>query len=100
MGNFAVIEGKNVLNTILAESKEVAEELTGKTCIEFTTEHAEPGGTYDKGIFTKRKPFTTWVLEEGNWVAPVPFPEQDPENLKSYAWDDETVSWVEVISPE
>lgn len=36
MANFAVIENGKVLNTILAESKAIAEEVTGKTCVEFT----------------------------------------------------------------
>ena len=39
MANFAVIDGDKVLNTIVANSKTVAEEVTGKTCIEFTPEH-------------------------------------------------------------
>jgi hypothetical protein len=39
MANFAVIENKTVLNTIIAESKVVAEEVTGKTCVEYTNEN-------------------------------------------------------------
>lgn len=36
MPNFAVIENGTVINTILAESKAIAEEVTGKTCVEYT----------------------------------------------------------------
>jgi hypothetical protein len=36
MPNFAIIENGIVTNTILAESKVVAEEVTGKTCVEYT----------------------------------------------------------------
>lgn len=36
MANFAVIENGIVLNTILADSKAIAEEVTGKTCVEYT----------------------------------------------------------------
>jgi hypothetical protein len=36
MYNFAVIENGIVLNSIVADSKAIAEEVTGKTCIEFT----------------------------------------------------------------
>jgi hypothetical protein len=36
MANFAIIEDAKVTNIILADSKAVAEEVTGKTCVEFT----------------------------------------------------------------
>ena len=36
MANFAVIENGKVLNTIVADSKAIAEEVTGLTCVEFT----------------------------------------------------------------
>ena len=52
MANFAVIEDGKVLNTILANSKAIAEEVTGKTCIEFTTENpACIGLGYDATTF-------------------------------------------------
>jgi hypothetical protein len=39
MGNFAVIKNGIVLNTIVAESKAIAEEVTGLTCVEYTYEN-------------------------------------------------------------
>lgn len=36
MATFAIIEDGVVTNTILADSKAIAEEVTGKTCVEFT----------------------------------------------------------------
>lgn len=36
MANFAIIENGVVTNTILADSKAIAEEVTGKTCVEYT----------------------------------------------------------------
>jgi hypothetical protein len=97
MTNYAVVEGTNVINTIVADSKEVAEEVTGKTCIEFTTEPAEAGGTYENGTFIRKKPFESWVLdEENNWKPPVEYPSNDPEHPKSYIWDEETINWIEV----
>ena len=53
MATFAVIDGDKVLNTIVADSKAVAEEVTGKTCVEYTTEPVEAGGTYANGVFTQ-----------------------------------------------
>ncbi len=94
MANFAVLDGQNVLNIILADSKAIAEEVTGKTCIEFTSEPAEPGGTYEDGLFLKKKPYPSWVLgSNGDWNAPLEMPIDD----NSYAWDEDTVSWVVVF---
>lgn len=65
MANFAVIEGENVINTIVADSKEIAERVTGKTCIKYTNEPAEIGGTYINGIFTQApKPIKNIPIEE------------------------------------
>jgi hypothetical protein len=65
VANFAVIDGTNVINTILAESKEIAEQITGKTCIEFTNELAETGGTYIDGVFAHaERPITPLSEEE------------------------------------
>ena len=97
--NFAVIDGNNVINTIFADSKVIAEEVTGKTCIEFTTEPAEVGGTYIDGKFVKKQPYPSWIREgESFWKAPVDEPEFDPENKKDYVWDESTVNWIEITS--
>ena len=40
MPNFAIIENGIVTNVILADSKAIAEEVTGKTCVEYTAENA------------------------------------------------------------
>jgi len=96
MPNFAIIENNIILNTIVANSKAIAEEITGKTCVEFTVEPAEPGGTYVNGVFLKKKPYASWVLNEFNiWTAPVEYPEVDPDNFKFYNWDEATISWIE-----
>lgn len=98
MPNFAVLDGENIINTIVAESKSIAEELLGKTCIEFSaTDCAETGGTFVAGIFIPRKPYPSWILNDSNqWEAPVAYPELDPENPKGYNWDEETTSWIEI----
>lgn len=97
MPNFAVLDGENIINTVVAESISVAEEITGKTCIEFTNEHAEIGGTYANGIFIPRKPYPSWILNSSNtWESPVNYPKLDENNPKIYSWDESTISWVEV----
>jgi hypothetical protein len=101
MKKFAVLNGENVVNTIVADSKAIAEEVTGLTCVEYTVEKAECGGTYINGIFTPRKPFASWILDANNsWQAPVPYPELDEENSISYMWDEDNQSWNEVVIDE
>jgi len=97
--NFAIIENGIVVNTIVAESQAIAEEVTGATCVEYTTEPAEPGGTYSNGTFISRKPYPSWVTDGGSgWTAPVAYPEQlDFDNPKNYSWDEDSVSWVEIV---
>jgi hypothetical protein len=52
MANFAVIKNKVVANIIDAPSKEIAEEATGFTCIEYTNENpAYIGWTYNGDQF-------------------------------------------------
>ena len=38
MATYAVIENGTVINVIVADSKEIAEQVTEKTCIEYTEE--------------------------------------------------------------
>jgi len=96
MAKFAVLDGENVINTIVADSKTIAEEITGKMCIEFTTENAEPGGTYIGGVFLQRKPYPSWILDSDNiWQAPIPKPEYNELDYKEYGWDEITLSWIE-----
>lgn len=50
--NFAVISGNSVTNIIVADSKEVAEEVTGATCVAYTDANpAHIGLGYDGTTF-------------------------------------------------
>lgn len=52
MKNFAVIENGVVINVIVADSLDVAEAVTEKQCVEYTTENpAGIGWTYDGTTF-------------------------------------------------
>ena len=48
--------------------------------------------------FVPPKPFASWVLNNttADWEAPVPMP---VEEGKTFIWNEETVSWVEVVPP-
>lgn len=89
--NYAVLEGKDVINTIVADSLEIAQEITGKTCVEYSdTEFAEPGGTYENKKFIQRQPFPSWTLDsKKKWQPPTPYPNDE----FFYVWSEETVSW-------
>ena len=64
MSNFAIIDGDTVVNVIVADSREIAEEVTGLSAVE-----------------TDGEPWIGWTLIDGEWVAPPPppAPEPDPE---------------------
>jgi hypothetical protein len=52
MANFAVIKDGRVENVIVCESKALAEEVTGLTCVEYTSENpAFVGLGYDGTTF-------------------------------------------------
>lgn len=54
---FAVIENNIVINTIIADSKEIAEEVTNKTCVEyFNSNPAVIGLGYDGVTFEQHIP--------------------------------------------
>lgn len=59
--------------------------------------YAGAGYTYDaeRDAFIPPKPYASWILNEDTcrWEAPVAFPDDE----KTYTWNEETVSWQEVI---
>jgi hypothetical protein len=61
--------------------------------------YAGIGFTYDstRDAFIPPKPYTSWILNEDTclWEAPTPMPTDD----KSYTWDEETTSWLEISIP-
>ena len=54
MTNYAVIEHKTIVNVIVADSKEIAEEVTGKLCIELPEIGFGIGNTWDGTNFIAR----------------------------------------------
>lgn len=72
MPKFAIIDkdGVTVINTVLADSKESLESFTGLLCIEYTTEPAEPGGTWDGQKFITKSPGSEYVWNDliSEWV--------------------------------
>ena len=58
--------------------------------------YAGVGYSYNADIdaFVPPKPFNSWILnaETAQWEAPIPMPQDE----KMYAWDEDTMSWIEV----
>jgi hypothetical protein len=62
--------------------------------------YAGIGYTYDpvRDAFISPSPFPSWLLNEDTclWDAPTPY----PNDGKPYAWDEDTLSWIEVPNGE
>lgn len=100
MATYAVIEDNYVINVILSDSKEIAEEVTQKECVESTEENPIAIGWYwstEHNKYIMPSPFPSWIFDGNNWNAPVPRPE---DVNKFYEWDEATMSWIEIVIPE
>lgn len=65
MANYAVVQNDKVINIIVADSKEIAEEVTGLLCIEYTDESpAGIGWDWDGIKFTNPFAIEEPVVEE------------------------------------
>ena len=56
--------------------------------------YAGVGYSYNEAedIFISTQPYPSWVRNGSFWQAPTPKPEDD----KTYIWDEETLSWLEI----
>lgn len=89
MPNFAVYSGDTIVNVVVAESAELAEEVTGLSAVETT---GEPwiGWTKHDGAWRPPSPFPSWVWNGTAWEAPVPMPSESGP----WMWDETSQSWV------
>lgn len=105
MADFAVIENGTVINTIVADSVEIAEALTGTSCVAYTEESPLSVNWYWDSTFSAYippRPYDSWTYNNmaRTWEAPTPMPEA--EEGKSFNWDEATQSWIsfDLISGE
>jgi len=95
--NYAVINNNKVVDVIVAETKEIAESLTGKTCIGYELkDHTspQPGWNYVDGEFFPQSPHKS--LTKFNKVLWIWEPGVDrPSDNKIYTWDLDTEQWIE-----
>jgi hypothetical protein len=90
MTKYAIVENSIVTNLVVAESKEIAEELTGKPCIESDNPQIIVGSILVDGVL---KPYASWVLNgDDRWVPPMPEP--DLVGTGKYAvWNEENINY-------
>jgi hypothetical protein len=62
-------------------------------------QYAVIGGSFDavNDVFIAVKPYPSWVLDANfDWKAPVPY----PTDGGNYYWDEENLTWVEIVLPD
>ena len=113
MPYFAKIDNGIVSNVIVADNAFITDqdgmwiecfEQSEDCCNGTSNTHprgnmASVGYSYDVLLdaFIPPKPYPSWVIDETTcrWIAPVAY----PTDKKIYAWDETTLSWVEVAYP-
>jgi hypothetical protein len=95
MGSYAVIENGTVTNVIVADSLEIAQEISQKTCIEYTQEAPLKIGSFwldAAGRYVPPAPFLSWTynLELNTWSSPVELPIQEG---KYFSWNETLLNW-------
>ena len=119
MAHFAELDGNNtVLRVIVVANEDAADEndneveaigiefcqnLLGGTWIQTSynnnirKQFAGIGYTYnaDADVYISPEPFPSWSLDENHdWQPPTPHPDDD----KSYSWDEDSQTWVEITA--
>ena len=114
MSHFAKIENGLVVQVIVAEQDVIDSGIFGHGWVQTSyntrggqhpegrplrKNYAGIGYTYDeqRDAFISPKPFASWLLNEDTclWDAPVAM----PTDGNFYAWNEETQSWVEIVTP-
>jgi hypothetical protein len=95
MKTFALVNEKQVLNVVVADTK--PDDISLGRFVEYTDENpAVIGGEYleEHGLFVDPQPHHSWTLNsEYKWEAPEAKPETG-----YYRWEESQLSWVEMIN--
>lgn len=79
MADFAISDGSTIVNVIVAETQEIAEQATAMSAIP-----TSPGSLW-----------IGWTLVDGEWVAPVPMPSEPGR----WRWDEDAQEWINTTPP-
>ena len=118
MSHFAQIDENNIVTQVLVIEQDVVDSgLFGNPSTWIQTSYNTHGGvhaqggtplrknyagigyTYDstRDAFIPPKPFNSWILNETTCLYEAPT--IMPDDGKIYNWDEETLSWIEIIIP-
>lgn len=88
MNNYAVVENDKIVNVVVAESAEIAAEVTGATVIE-TTGVPWIDWQFVNNEWRSPQPYPSWTWVDGSWNAPITKPHDDD----SWIWNEDILSW-------
>ena len=95
--NIAVIKDEKIINTIVADTVESAQSLTGLECFEIN--ESNPAGVnweWNDSVngYVPPKNYPSWTLNISKriWQPPVDYPAIEGT---THHWDEDSVSWVE-----
>ena len=95
MSNYAVLENNVVVNIIIAEDNWIATQSNSNIYKKYNeTDNCEIGGDFHNGHFYFIQPHASWTRLVGEWVPPIPMPEEG-----KFDWHEETQSWVVPAPP-
>ena len=106
-----VVDNKDIKDTFGVEQEEIGiafcRNLLGGTWKQtsynasFRKNYAGVGYTYDsvRDAFLPPKTYPSWVLNEATcqWEAPLPKPDDVDFPNRYYRWQEETLSWIEIV---
>lgn len=93
MPNFAISDGSKIVNVIVAESKEVAEKVSGMSAIEIENDEPWLEWTIEEEGWRTPKPYPSWSWSGSEWIPPV----DKPEGAGMYEWNEELQEWENQI---
>ena len=107
---YAVIEDGFVENIIIADSLEIANQVSGKTCVYIDSntrklKNIYIGCQYDGSDFIEDQPYPSWTLNQETkiWEPPVKRPDDyesiNDSKITLYMWDEESISWLRHEQP-
>lgn len=93
MPTFGIVENNIIVNVIVAESLGAAKSVVDGNIIE----QENPGQFgigfyYEDGNWVAPQPYPSWIRDGLRWKAPIEYPDDG-----FYEWNEESKSWVKMI---
>lgn len=88
--DIALYDLDEIVNVIICESTQLAEEITGLNAIECINGEPKIGWILYNNQWVPPKPFDSWTWTGNKWEAPV----ERPNDENEYYWDEESQQWI------